>query len=123
MLPIAFFGVFIALVIEVGKASLASFLGNFKDVKKYDLTANKLRATLGYLTLTSNFLSCLVMVLVLKHIKKATNAVSFGRDAVERKRKTNLFVTAAHICLILGYTIVSILNFNVKKTDGTYENV
>jgi hypothetical protein len=58
------------------------------------------------------------MVLVLRLVKKMTILVTFGGEVVEQKRKLSQTVTAGHICLLLGYTIVSILSFNVLNTNG-----
>ena len=47
--------------------------------------------------------------------------MQFAQSSVDRQRKLNQSVTFAHIALILGYTVVSILSFNVKRFSGQGE--
>jgi hypothetical protein len=38
---------------------------------------------------------------------------------MRKERSLNLLVTTVHIAVLLGFTVVAILMFNVSVTDGT----
>jgi hypothetical protein len=56
--------------------------------------------------------------LVLRLLKKLTDPVIFGRETLDKGIKLNQAVTASHICLIISYTVISLLRYNVPRTDG-----
>ena len=74
----------------------------------------KLVKTIGYLTLICNLISCILMTLVLRLVKKVSGRVTYGTSDVQTQLKTNQFVTISHILLITIYSVFSVLFFNVK---------
>jgi hypothetical protein len=65
----------------------------------------------------------LVIILALKLTRSATT----GHDSIQTTEikaltKINTLVTLAHVLLILVYTVLSILKFNVPRSDGSDGN-
>lgn len=59
------------------------------------------------------------MILVLRIVLKVSKPSIFGANKIKSQVETNRFVTSVHLVLVLLYTILSILYFNVAATDGT----
>ncbi len=64
------------------------------------------------------------MALVIHLVFKLTRYVSTGHNSIQTKdikaqTKMNTLVTVAHVALILAYTGLSILFYNVPRTNGT----
>ena len=78
IVPAGFYAVFAAWVVEDSKVDVYLFEGKTKESKFYEIKYYKLSKTIGYLTLTCNLISCFVMVLVLRLIKKMTAPVKLG---------------------------------------------
>lgn len=83
---------------------------------------NKLASTLGYLTVTCNLMSCLAMVLVLSMVRKIVKQSKFVNKGYKSPLKYNNVVILTHVAIILTYTVISILVFNVKATNG-YDSI
>lgn len=74
---------------------------------------------IGYLIFACNLISSIILCLVLRLVKRMVDKVKFGREYLENEIKLNFTVTLAHICLILGYTTVSVIYFILPtKTSG-----
>ena len=58
------------------------------------------------------------MVLVIRLVKKIAERVNYGQQLVEKERKFSQTMTMAHIGLVLGYTVVSIMAFNIRATGA-----
>ena len=71
----------------------------------------------GYLTLLSNLLACIILILVIRMLYKMTTKVGFGQPAVNQQRQLSFSVTLIHIALIFGFTVVSILQFIVPSEE------
>ena len=118
IIPTTYIGIYISFVLEYSKA--VSFLYEHKTdlaTATYDKYL-KIDATLGYLALVCNLFSCLVMVLVIRLVKKITERVDYGQKMVEKERKFSQTMTVAHIGLVLGYTVISIMAFNIRATGA-----
>ena len=76
----------------------------------------------GWLQSSCNFISCIILGLVLMLFRKITKSVQYGRDQISQKLKFNKSVTIGHISLILALTISSLLiyNFNNYLLSKTY---
>ena len=68
--------------------------------------------------LTCNLFACVVLALVIRLVNKMTKVVGYGLQTVEKERRFNQTMTLAHIGLVLGYTVVSIMAFNIKLTGA-----
>ncbi len=101
------------------------YSGNFAEFNIHAILADKFLQTLGYLAITCNLSSCVIMGLVLRHLKNMVKSVSYGREVVKSKLLISKTVTTSHICLILGFTITSILCFNVSPNSSSeiYRNL
>lgn len=69
ILPISFYSVFVAYVVESAKYYALIFLEDLDGANQYLQKANKLLSAIGYLTITCNFISCFAMVLVLRLVR------------------------------------------------------
>ncbi len=118
VLPSVFIGVYVAFVILYARA--VSYLDEEKTVlaAKFYQKYLKIDETLGYLQLTCNLFACVVLVLVIRLVNKMTKVVGYGLQTVEKERRFNQTMTLAHIGLVLGYTVVSIMAFNIKLTGA-----
>ena len=116
VLPTVLIGVYITFVIEYARA--VSYLDEEKPnlATIYYYKYLKLDETLGYLQLACNLFACIVMMLVIRLVNKLTKVVGYGQNKVEQERKFNQTMTLAHIGLVLGYTALSIMAFNIKST-------
>ena len=54
------------------------------------------------------------MILVLRMIKKVATPVKHGAQQMQSKLNSNHFITVSHVVLILPYTILSLLDFNLS---------
>lgn len=54
------------------------------------------------------------MGLVIRLVKKIAERVKYGQQTVEKDRKLSQTMTVAHIGLVLGYSVVSIMTFNIR---------
>ena len=63
------------------------------------------------------------MALVIMLVFKLTRSAATGHDSIQTRgikaqTKMNTLVTVAHVALILAFTVLSILLFNVPRTSG-----
>jgi len=119
LLPAGFYTVFVALVFEKSKYEVYTFLGEGSKADNYDNKAEKLLSIIGYLTATCNLVSCLIMVLVLRLVKKVIDQAKFKEKGLKSALESNNLVIAAHVILIAVYTVLSIFHFNIKATNGS----
>ena len=118
LLPAGFYAIFAAYIYEDGRYLEYFFAKKYKQALNFKTKTDKLSAAIGYLTVTLNFISCVILAFVLRLVSKIAAPVKFGKEKVENERKLNKFVTSSHICLIFGYTITSVLNFNIPATNA-----
>ncbi len=63
------------------------------------------------------------MALVIMLVFKLTRSAATGHDSIQTRgikaqTKMNTLVTVAHVALILAFTVLSILKYNVSRTNG-----
>lgn len=85
-----------------------------KEANEKNLTVTKLNTAFGYLSLSCNILSCLILGLVLHFISKINRSV-VSESGKEGGKKLNKLVTVGHIFIILGFSILSILIINFRE--------
>ena len=68
--------------------------------------------------LFDNLISCIILVLILRLVRKLTNRVTSGSGGATAKNKINTLITGSHIIVILictiTQTIISFTKENVK---------
>ena len=72
LIPAGYYSVFAAFLIEEAKFNELLAQGNIKQSSSYNDKANKLFASFGYLAVACNLISCVVMILVLRLVRKVT---------------------------------------------------
>ena len=119
--PLAFFSVYACYCIFYGKVIESYEQDNKAELERNSNIVIGLSAAIGYLTTATNLTSCFLLFLVIRFAKKLTKTVenSSIQSQAKRESKLNLIVTVIHIFVLLGFTVVSILLFNVTLTDGT----
>ena len=77
---------------------------------------------IGYLTTVTTIVTCLLLVLVIRFANKLTKQIENTsiQANVRKEKKINLLVTSAHISVMLGFTVVAIMMFNLSVTDGAH---
>ena len=115
LLPLCYYTLVPACLIEL---SSCYFQINFNNTKGNDCkVSNGLLKAVVYLGLVTNIVSCTILGLVLRLLRKIANSVIFGRETVERKRRVSKTVTAGHICFTLAFSISQALTlFTHKQT-------
>jgi hypothetical protein len=82
-----------------------------------------LKETTSYFTACTNCVACIIMGLVILLVHKLTRATTTGHTSIQticikRHTRINTLVTGVHIVLILVYTVISIVIFNVPRLNG-----
>lgn len=97
----------------------------FELAREHGQIGDNLEKALGYLGLICNISSCFVLALVLRFISKVNKLVISSSNPADGEKGINKLVTIAHISLILGFSILSILHFNCqdKFSKKTYNRV
>ena len=105
-------------VVDSGKSS--ALISKFKlaEATIYQVKSYRLNETIGYLALTCNLISCILLILVLRLVKKASDKVAFSFKEVQKKLRTNRVVTVSHILLITVYSVLTVLYFNEPPGGG-----
>ena len=86
---------------------------------RYYELRGKFYEALGYLTIFSNLLACIILIFVIRMVYSMTKKVRFGQAAVMQQRKLSLSITLVHIALIFGFTVVTAIDFMVSY----YKNI
>lgn len=118
LLPVVFYAIFVASVIENAKYEVFRFDGEAKKAEYYANKTEILISAIGYLTVVCNFVSCFAMVLVLKLVLKVVKQSKLEDSSCKSAIQQNNEVIVAHVALITVYTALSILTFNVNATNG-----
>jgi hypothetical protein len=74
---------------------------------------------MGYLSTTVNLISCTILFLTIRHAYKLTQKVAELHSNIRNERQLNTIVTASHVTIILGTTIVTFLADNVVFAGGS----
>ena len=83
LLPLAFYLFFTAFAVEQGKYNEYFYFGKFKELPEIGSIATKLLKVFGFLILTSNLLSCVILVLVLRQIHTILRSVNNGTEVAD----------------------------------------
>ncbi len=121
VLPLAFYSFFTAFAVEQGKYNEYFYFGKFKELPEIGSIATRLLKVLGYLVLTSNIVSCIILVLVLCQIQSILRSVNNGTQVADAQ--LNQTVTLSHICLILTYTVASFFCFNIHYSTKDVQHL
>jgi hypothetical protein len=125
--PLIYYGLFTTLVISFGYYSKYRYapIGHRDqaELEHWGHVCDIIVSTFGYLTACTNCLACMVMALVVLLVHKITRATATGHTTVQTRgikgqERMNTLVTGVHIVLILVYTVISILKYNVPRFDG-----
>ena len=68
----------------------------------------------------SNFLACIILVLVVRLLTRMTKSIEVGKDKIDRKNKINSLVTATHILVTLAYSITLTIPIFEKQGIQTH---
>ena len=120
VLPLSTYALFIGFLITESKSLYSVVHAQIKEADHYEALSNYFLDLIGYLTIVTNLVSCIILILVLRLITKITKAVVFGREKLEKSKKIDRLVTSSHVCLIFGYTIASTLAQNVTTNRQFY---
>jgi hypothetical protein len=121
LLPPAFICVVIAFSVEV--AQFEYFKMNsmmFQKANPYGGISDALFKTIEILGPTTNIISCLILVLVIRHIYRISQQVEMSRDIVTAKNKVNVLVISSHIGVTLAYTISQFVSLFYKNMTQNY---
>lgn len=78
---------------------------------------------IGYLTMACNLISCPVMILVFRLVSRVLKQSKLKASEINCPLESNNAVILAHVVLVTLYTILSVLTFNLKSTDGSTASV
>ena len=117
-MPLGFYSIYATYVIEAGLQQYYVFSGQIKLAQPFGARVHKLDKANGWLTLTCNLISCIILCFILRLFHKITRQVSFGQTEANKKHKLNQSLTIAHIGLILGYSVICLFIFNIPPPAG-----
>ena len=106
VLPILFFGIFTASIIEAAKWSYNYFHFQPTIAAAAKKTTITLVYTINYLGLTTNVISCLILALVVRHIHRISQAVTSGREIILAKTRVTYIVLGSLASFATAFTIL-----------------
>jgi hypothetical protein len=120
LLPLAFYCIVPTYIVENSRWYYYAFHVQPRMEQHYYFIELALWKTINILGPVTNLISCLILVLVIRHIYKLSKQVDVGKDAVSAKSKVNRFVTVSHIVVTLAFTVTQSilpLTYNIVPSD------
>ncbi len=122
--PLLYYCFFVAIVITNTYYDTYYFNGKTDEAAHWLGITISLTKSLGYFITITNCLACFTMVLIVHYAHKLTKPIltAFGEinsEEVQEQRKLHSLVTSMNVILIMVYTVLSVLVFNVYSGQNS----
>ena len=111
MIPLGFISMFIALNIEATNMSYWGIITRRWEAKKnYGLSFMRSFKTIVSFSFITNLLSCFILGLVIRSVRRVVMKVKVEKDEADKKNKMNVSITSGHIIVTASFTLSQMLS-------------
>jgi hypothetical protein len=105
LIPPAFISIVTAWIVELALFDYYKINLKLKEAKHCEKIYSALFKVIEILGPITNFISCLILTMVIALVLNMTRQVQMGASIVAAKTKINTFVTGSHIGVTIAFTI------------------